>query len=73
MILFFLIKDDENLGKAKELAANFSNTLKASDWMMFIDLNNCASSVCAIHGLGTEYFKSQILRNMSALKADNGW
>ena len=57
IVLFFLIKDNESLGKAKELGEYFKNIIKASDWTVAIDLNNCPQTICAIHGLATDYYK----------------
>ena len=45
IIIFLLIKDNQKLDKAKELGEYFNNILKANDWAMTADLNNCPQTV----------------------------
>ena len=41
LILVFLIKENKNIKKTIGLGIYFKNILKANDWAMVIDLNNC--------------------------------
>ena len=50
--------DNKNLNKAIELGTYFKNILKANDWAMVIDLNNCSTPICSNYGLGTDYYKN---------------